>query len=136
MSFLIEQPLATLLLVMGGSAVAAAIGFERETRFGVALACGACALGLLLHAGRMMVRADAWGSVHEWGLVATDGRARFNLLLVGAGCLAVGAGAMWLGFLPGSPTSGVLLVLGGWAVFLCGVLVLVMWFKARSTFAS
>jgi hypothetical protein len=92
MSFLIEQPLATLLLVMGGSAVAAAIGFERETRFGVALACGACALGLLLHAGRVMVRADAWGSVHEWGLVATDGRARFNLLLVGAGCLAVGPG--------------------------------------------
>ncbi len=134
-SVFFKYPLQTLALILGGSAVAAAAGVSRHGDYAVALACGALGFAILLGAGLMMVRSDAWeGTVDEWGSVATDPRQRLNFLLVGVGTLAIGAGAMWLGFGPGMLVGQLLLVAGGWMMFLIGVVCLVGWVQAQRLF--
>ncbi len=134
-SVYVRHPLQTLALILGGSAVAAAAGVARHGDHAVALAFGALGVAILLGAGVMMLRSDAWeATVDEWGPVATDPRARMNFLLVGVGSLIVGAGVMWLGFGPGMLVGRVLLIAGGWTIFLCGVISLFGWVEAQRLF--
>lgn len=99
------------------------------------MAFGALGLVILLGAGLLMLRSDGWeGTVDEWGPVATDPRQRLNFLLVGVGTFVIGAGAMWLGFGPGMLVGRLLLIAGGWVMFLMGVVCLVGWNKAQRLF--
>jgi len=133
-SFYVRNPLQTLALILGASAVAAAAGVARHGDYAVSVAIGALGVAILLGAGLMMLRSDGWGTVDEWGPVATDARQRLNFLLVGIGTLVIGAGSMWLGFGPGMLVGRLLLIAGGWIMFLVGVVCLVGWVQARKLF--
>ena len=134
MGYLVDHPWQTFLLLFGGTATAGSIWLVRRTDYGAALACAGLSFLILVGASWMMLRTD-WGSVEEWGPVATDARQTLNFVLVGIGVLVAGVGAMWFGFGPGSLVGGVLLITGGWALFICGVVCLVGWLKARGLFA-
>jgi len=124
-----ENPLQALLLLVGGGAMVAATGFLRAGDYAVASACTTLGIIVLLGAGWKMIHTADWGSVDDWRSVGKGLRERTNLLLVAIGTLVVGAGAMWLGFGPGSLISGLLLVGGGSALFLCGVVGLAAWLR-------
>lgn len=133
-SVYVRHPLQTLGLILGGGAIAVSAGVARHGDHAVALAFGALGVAILLGAGVMMRRSDAWdATVDEWGPVATDARARLNFLLVAIGSLIVGV-VMWLGFGPGMLVGQVLLIAGGWMIFLCGVVCLFGWVQAQRLF--
>ncbi len=135
MELLRQNPLQTLALIIGASAAAAAAGMARHGHYAVALAFGALGVVILFGAGLMMLRSGGWeGPMDEWGPVATDSRQRLNFLLVGVGTFVVGAGAMWIGFGPGMLIGGLLLIAGGWMMFLIGVVCLVGWVQAQRLF--
>ena len=134
-SVLAKYPLQTLAHIVGGSLVAAAIGFASHDDYAVAAALCALATVVLANAGLMTLRSDAWeGSLDEWGPVATDSRQRLNFLLVSIGMVGVGIAAMWFGFRAGMVLAGVLLVGGGWTTFLLGFMSFVGWLQARRLF--
>ena len=135
MEWLVRHPLPTMLLVFGGSAAAAATGLSRLGYYPGALAIGAIAILFLTVSGSMMIRTGDWGSVDEWGAVATESRQRTNLLIVATGLLAVGVLSIWLGFGPVRLIAQVLFVLGGWLLLQCGVIALTMYLLARKLFA-
>ena len=114
--------------------MAAAAGVSRHGDYAASLAFGALGVAILLGAGLMMLRSDGWeGTVDEWGPVAIDARQRLNFVLVGVGTLVIGAGAMWIGFGPGMLVARLLLIAGGWMLFLIGV-VCVGWVQAQKLF--